>query len=1183
MEDNRTINISIITFFFAGAVFLAPLFVFAYSDETTHPALTDEIVDLFNLYYPNLKLSEEEKELLKKGSIDEDAWARWLYHFYDPIYNRGLWGTQLSSKEWARDTLSQAGAFRPLAGAITGLFGAPTDYSWDRAIYDYVWADKSRGLESLGHILHLIEDASVPDHTRNDPHPPHLDTSPYEAWTKRFMPENLDGLATTIYRSGSDHSIFDSLPKYFDSLANYSNNNFFSKDTILSSEYALPKIEREGNEVIDGIIYKFGYKYDEDKEYRLIKIEKEFGSEEEIYSIEDRSKVILSDYWSHLSKQAVLHGAGVVRLFFEEVEKERKSLELFAKNKNLMDRVVGNVLNSWGLGLGEAPPKIAEIPPEAFEPVLPLPSPPVIEVELQSESVAIVPESATSDDAQVDVKPLPVRQAGPKFDNEENVKHSVLNTLIPIPAGAGGGGAPAEEEEKSPAPPADTTGPAVSLSVSECSNSLSAEGCLLASSTLALSWSSSDSDLDHYIIECEVAGAACSGFDFASTAATSTNYTLPTDDSAYTFKAEGVDKSGNTGSQVTKTVDYYTRPVVINEIAWAGTAASTTADEWIELYNRTSKSVSLSGWVLHSLTDEKPYLNLSGTISAGDYYLIERTDNNTVSNIAADFIAAFGSGTGMGLVDTGEVLALEKASTTIDQTPALGACGASPWCGGSTSNRATMERINMDVAGTESTNWGSNNLTVRNGKSVDNLTLNGTARMRNSLNYLITAGTNLTVSKTLKKSKSPYIIKDGVTVNSGVTLTIEPGVVIKFWDGESYLIAVGEIKALGSANDKIVFTSFKDDEYGGDLNADAASTTPAALDWRTIEIQGPGTEFDYAVIRYGGKWYSGITFGRTNLKVINTSVSIKNSIIEEAGIYGLWLDGASGTVEGNTIKNNKNDNAAAGIYLTGGSAAITSNTFDTNKVGLKIEPDGSNNPNASSAVNNTFTSNQNEAINLVRSYPTFSGNSASSNGINGIVAEGNQNQDYTFVANLPYVINVSYTVNSGKTLTINSGTVVKFKDNQSSLAVDGKILANGTSASKIVFTSLKDDVHGGDTNNDGSTSSPQAGDWVSVQFNSGAATSTLDNVTMRYGGGFFNASGAVRISGSSHEIKNSLFELNNFNAIWSSGTGTTTVSNTAFRNNQTGIKVESPHVFVNGGGIIFENNTTNTSPVELVP
>jgi len=1165
MENNRFIKL----FSFFGIFLAFPLFIFAYSEKTTHPALTDEIVDLFNLYYPKLKLSEEEKELLKKGSIEEDWLYRPIYHFYDPVYNRGLEGTTISSKEWAMDTVAQASVFRPLAGAITGLFGAPSDYSWERAIYDYVWKDKERGLVALGHILHLIEDASVPDHTRNDPHPPNLDTSPYEFWAKKFTPENLEGLATMIYHSGHSHPVFNSLNEHFDSLATYSNNKFFSKDRIFYKDYDKPIVNYYSN--------GFGF-YDKEEKYLLIrKISKFDGTVE--YSLIDNKNRILTDYWSHLSKQAVLHGVEVVRLFFEEAEKERKNWELFAKNKNLMDRVEGNVLNSWGLGLGEAPPKIAEIPPEAFEPVPP-PASPVIEVELQSEPVAIVPESATSDDAQVDVKPLLVRQAGPKFDNEENVKHSVLNTLIPIPAGAGGGGAPAEEEEKSPAPPADTTGPAVSLSVSECSNSLSAEGCLLASSTLALSWSSSDSDLDHYIIECEVAGAACSGFDFASTAATSTNYTLPTDDSAYAFKAEGVDKSGNTGSQVTKTVDYYTRPVVINEIAWAGTATS-SFDEWIELYNRTSKTVSLTNWALYA-EDGVPYVNLSSTIAAGGYYLIERGANDTVSDIAADLVTPFsGTGSGSGLSNSGEVLILSQASTTIDQTPSSSAC--SGWCAGLVAGFLTMERIDPDTSGTASSNWGSHNGTVKNGQDAGGAALAGTARARNSLNYLITAGTNLTVSKTLKKSKSPYIIKDGVTVNSGVTLTIEPGVVIKFYDADSYLTSQGAIKANGASADKIVFTSFKDDEYGGDLNADAASTTPAALDWRTIEIQGPGTEFDYAVIRYGGKWYSGITFGRTNLKVINTSVSIKKSTIEEAGIYGLWLDGASGTVEGNTFKNNKNDNAAAGIYLIGGSATITSNTFDTNKVGLKIEPDGSNNPNASSAVNNTFTSNQNEAINLVRSYPTFSGNSASSNGINGIVAEGNQNQDYTFVANLPYVINVSYTVNSGKTLTINSGTVVKFKDNQSSLAVDGKILANGTSASKIVFTSLKDDVHGGDTNNDGSTSSPQAGDWVSVQFNSGAATSTLDNVTMRYGGGFFNASGAVRISGSSHEIKNSLFELNNFNAIWSSGTGTTTVSNTAFRNNQTGIKVESPHVFVNGGGIIFENNTTNTSPVELVP
>src|SRR3990167_7000643 len=123
MENNRFIKL----FSFFGIFLAFPIFIFAYSEKTTHPALTDEIVDLFNLYYPKLKLTDEEKELLKKASTNEDSGVRYLYHFYDPVYNRGLWGTQLSSKDWAFDTLAQASVFRPLAGAITGIFGAPTD------------------------------------------------------------------------------------------------------------------------------------------------------------------------------------------------------------------------------------------------------------------------------------------------------------------------------------------------------------------------------------------------------------------------------------------------------------------------------------------------------------------------------------------------------------------------------------------------------------------------------------------------------------------------------------------------------------------------------------------------------------------------------------------------------------------------------------------------------------------------------------------------------------------------------------------------------------------------------------------------------------------------------------------------------------------------------------------------
>ena len=56
-----------------------------YDDKTTHPALADEIVDFYNLSFDN-KLTNEEKEWIVQGSIDEDTPPRWINHFYDPIY-----------------------------------------------------------------------------------------------------------------------------------------------------------------------------------------------------------------------------------------------------------------------------------------------------------------------------------------------------------------------------------------------------------------------------------------------------------------------------------------------------------------------------------------------------------------------------------------------------------------------------------------------------------------------------------------------------------------------------------------------------------------------------------------------------------------------------------------------------------------------------------------------------------------------------------------------------------------------------------------------------------------------------------------------------------------------------------------------------------------------------------------
>ena len=74
--------------------------------------------------------------------------------------------------------------------------------------------------------------------------------------------------------------------------------------------------------------------------------------------------------------------------------------------------------------------------------------------------------------------------------------------------------------------------------------------------------------------------------------------------------------------------------VVINEVAWGGTAAS-AADEWMELFNPSDVAQSLDGWTLTS-GDGRIAITLGGTLAAHAFYLLERTDDTTVSDIPAD-------------------------------------------------------------------------------------------------------------------------------------------------------------------------------------------------------------------------------------------------------------------------------------------------------------------------------------------------------------------------------------------------------------------------------------------------------------------------------------------------------------------------------------------------------------------
>ena len=95
-----------------------------------------------------------------------------------------------------------------------------------------------------------------------------------------------------------------------------------------------------------------------------------------------------------------------------------------------------------------------------------------------------------------------------------------------------------------------------------------------------------------------------------------------------------------------------------------------------------------------------------------------------------------------------------------------------------------------------------------------------------------------------------------------------------------------------------------------------------------------------------------------------------------------------------------------------------------------------------------------------------------------------------------YVVSNDVTVVSGATLTIQPGAILKFANGKSlTVSIGGTLNAQGTRSLPIVFTSLKDDSVGGDTNGDADATHAESGDWARI-YVSGSAR--MDYCTIRY-------------------------------------------------------------------------------------
>jgi len=119
--------------------------------------------------------------------------------------------------------------------------------------------------------------------------------------------------------------------------------------------------------------------------------------------------------------------------------------------------------------------------------------------------------------------------------------------------------------------------------------------------------------------------------------------------------------------------------VIINEIAWMGSKTSAN-DEWIELKNTTDQDINLTGWTLTSNGSLK--ITLKGFIEAQGFFLMERTDDNSVPDIPADMLY-----TGA-LSNTGQSLTLSDTSHTIINQINF----SKHWPAGNNTTKQTMEK-----------------------------------------------------------------------------------------------------------------------------------------------------------------------------------------------------------------------------------------------------------------------------------------------------------------------------------------------------------------------------------------------------------------------------------------------------------------------------------------------------------
>ena len=390
------------------------------------------------------------------------------------------------------------------------------------------------------------------------------------------------------------------------------------------------------------------------------------------------------------------------------------------------------------------------------------------------------------------------------------------------------------------------------------------------------------------------------------------------------------------------------------------------------------------------------------------------------------------------------------------------------------------------------------------------------------------ADTGLAVLGTL----STQAFRDRPRMNG--SLTIDPTVVVKLNGARLELGMGSRLSAEGTDGQPVIFTATADDRYGagGTFDTNSASTTAGAGQWSGIyAAQNSKLDIDYARVSFAGgisKVQGGFA-GFNTIEIHQADARIAHTLFESNGT-GL---GGAGTIGGLRVGHENHDGESATIFVQYSQPVFFGNTFrdrvgdvnagspvmnfDVNSLNQDLvgDPGRATYRGLTGPIDPNDASDRYKKYGAVAAYkdnrgPLVRENLLNVQGINGMKVRGGTVtvQSVWDDADIPHIvfntIDIDNThVYGGVRLqsAANQSLVVKLfsaaagftaNGSASDIAdrIGGILQISGQPGFPVVLTSLRDDTVGAgfdatllpqtDTNGDGSTTLPAAGNWNTI-------------------------------------------------------------------------------------------------------